>query len=102
MIDNLRRTLIPDRSGPPRRLPGGRCLPLALAGQWQALLVLSLFRRDDIRAGRFHPAARPGDTTLKSHLSSAVPGHAFASAQVALQGGVHGAYRLVDGRCPRW
>ena len=62
-------------------IAGWALLPLALAGQWQALLVLSLFVAmtyglvDSI-------LPRDRDTTLKSHLSALFRDTAFASAQV--------------------
>lgn len=83
MIDNLRRSLIPV-TWVAASIGGWALLPLALAGQWQALLVLSLFLA--MTFGLVDSAMpRDRETTLKSHFAALFRDTAFASAQVALK-----------------
>lgn len=83
MLDNLRRSLIPI-VWTAASIAGWALLPLELAGQWQALLVLSLFLA--LTFGLIDSLLpRDRDTTLKSHGSAFFRDAAFASAQVALK-----------------
>src|SRR5690606_18662027 len=75
MIDNLRRSLTPIL-WIAASIAGWALLPLALAGQWQALLVLSLFFATTFGlVGSILPDDR--DTTVKSHVSSLFRDAAF-------------------------
>lgn len=83
MIDNLRRSLTPI-AWVAASIAGWTLLPATVAGQWQALLVLSLFLSLTFGlVDGFMP--RSTEVTLKNHFANFVGDVAFASAQVAFK-----------------
>ena len=83
MLDNLRRSLTPV-AWVAASIAGWALLPATVAGQWQALLVLSLFLSLTFGlVDGFVP--RSTEVTWKSHFANFLNDVAFASAQVAFK-----------------